>query len=243
MYFGSAPLSAKDIAAHVIPGAILVALTLWFLDGFAGLIINLLTLGTGVVSLVMWLLAAYVAGIFVQLFSGLFPGEARHGTESQAAAQLLAGNDRSFSAEFKRDVMARAQRLFGAAATGPELYRLCQDYVTQHNAAKRIEALAAFGHLFRGILIAARIGLITSALIAAKHLVLLLLPQFGIIIPVTGFLDYEAVHLVMGALLVVVFGAGIRLLKARLDFCVEESVRDVYTSFFAVTAHLPENDR
>ncbi len=243
MRFASAPLSSRDLVAHLIPGAILLALAVWFLDGFVGLLINLMTLGTGVVSLVIWLLGAYVAGVFVQLFGGLITGRKPDALEGLLALQLLAEGDDRLSANFKRELAARAQKMFGFVPAGKELYWLCTDYVMQHDAARRAESLSAFGEMYRGLLVTARVGMTISVLIFLKHAVLLLLPQMNIIVPVTGFLDYETVHLVIGVLLFVVFGVGVGLLKARIVFCAESVVSEVYTSFVALSVRNGTNDR
>jgi hypothetical protein len=235
MRFAASPLSPKDIIIHVIPGAIALALVLWFLDGFAGMIINLFSLGTGVVSLVMWFLGAYVAGVFVQLLRGVFGGEKSESLTDRISAQLLAESDERFSSEFKRELISRAKKIFGAAATEKELYGLSRSCSMQHGATRRAESLSAFGEMYRGLLISTRIGLIVSLLIAVKQVILLLLPQFNIVVAVTGFLDYETVHLVVGILLTLLFAVSTRMLKSRIQSCAEAVVSDVYMSFYALS--------
>ena len=237
MRIGSPPLSGKDLVAHVIPGVIVLALAVWFLDGFVGLLINLGTLGTGIVALVLWLVAAYVAGVFVQVFSGVLAGGRAADFENRLAADLISDGDIRFSPEFKRELQARTRKQFGGAASGKELFPLCRDYVAQHGAAGPSESVAAFGDMFRGILATARIGIVISVLIALKHAVLLMLPFMNIIVPVSGFVDYETVHLVMAVLLFIIFVGSSHSLKVRMVASAEESVAEIYTNFVALTAN------
>jgi hypothetical protein len=236
MRFGSSPLGAKNSVVQFIPGAIVVALLLWFLDGFVGVILNLLTLGTGIVPLVMWLAGAYAAGVFVQLFRAKLGGGAQERLEGETAVRLMSAGDSHFSGEFKQGLMARAQKQFGAAASGGELFVLCRDAVAQNGGIARAESLLAAADLYRGLLAVARIGVAVSAVISLKHAVLGLLPTFDIIVPVTGFLDYETLHLVIGVLLLVVFGAGVGLLKRQAEACVEAAVSDVYTGYYTLSS-------
>ena len=234
MRIGYSPLSPKDIVAHFIPGALLLGLALWFLDGFAGIVINLLTLGNGAVSLVMWLAAAYVAGVFIHVFRRFLIGRHRDQLETALATQLLAEADSHFSPEFKRELAARSGRLFGHAA-GEELFQLCLNYNAQHRAAGRAESLAAFGDMYKGLLATVRVGAAVSLLIAIKQVILLLLPQLNMIVPVTGFLEYEAVQLAVAIILLIVFGLSVQVLRKTTEAYARETVAEVYTGFLALT--------
>jgi hypothetical protein len=237
MRFESSPLSAKDIVVNLIPGAMILALFLWFLDGFVGMLINLLTLGSGIVPLVVWLVAAYAAGVLLNLLRGFLNGEKVERMEADYAAQLLTDTDPHFSAGFKSGLKERARSLFGEAASGPELFSLCFHYAAQLGAAKRAEALRANAELYRGMLAGAWCGVFVSGLITVKHLILLLLPQFGVVLAVTSFVDYEVVHLSLGIMLLIVSLVAARALSARAKSCGQAAISEVYTGFYSLASN------
>jgi len=236
MRFESSPLSAKDIVVNLIPGAIALALFLWFLDGFVGMLINLLTLGSGIVPLVIWLVAAYAAGVALNLYRGFVNGEKYERADADVAARLILDGDSNLSSPFKTGLKARAQAIFGEAASGPELFGLCYRYAAQRGAASRAEALRANAELFRGMLSAAWVGIFVSGLVALKHFVLLLLPQFGVVLAVTSFVDYEVVHLALGVILFIVCVAATRALSSQAESCRKAAISEVYTSFYSLTS-------
>lgn len=228
-------LSPRDIVVNLIPGAVLLGLFLWFLDGFVGMLINLLTLGSGLVPLVMWIVAAYAAGIIINLLRQYFGADRAERADVDYVAGVLSDTDTSFSAALKSGILKRARMLFGEVA-GQELFSLCLDYTTQHHAAKRAEATRAIAELYRGLLAVVWVGVFVSGLIALKHLILLLLPHFGFVFPVTAFLDYEVAHLAMGTVFLFVSLVAVKALRARAEVCARSAVREVYTGFLTLTS-------
>jgi len=225
-------LTFRDIAGYIVPGTVFLAVLLEFLSGFVGLAVSMWDAGLGAV--LLYLLASYVAGHLIRVLEWVIQRGGTGTQRTELVTRVYEDETSVFTPEFKARLAASVEKTFGLPLSNPDVFPLCRAYTVQHGTSHHYERKLALGHLLSGLHTVAWIGLAFSLLTILKHLLLLLLPMFNVIIPVTAFLDFDEAHLVVSVVLLIVFGLLVRPLRSRARHYVKEEVESVYYEFYAV---------
>jgi hypothetical protein len=225
-------LTFRDIAGYIVPGTVFLAVLLEFLSGFVGLATSLWDTGIGIV--LLFLLASYVAGHLIRVLEWILMHGGTGRQRTQLVTRVYEVDTSVFSPEFVLRLAGYVERTFGLPLSNPDVFPLCRAYTVQHGTSHHYERKLALGHLLSGLHTVAWIGIAFSMLTILKHLLLLLLPLFNVIIPVTAFLDFDEAHLIVSIVSLLVFALLVRPLKSRARHYVKEEVESVYYEFYAV---------
>jgi hypothetical protein len=175
-----------------------------------------------------------VAGHLIRVLEWILLRGSAGQQRTQLVTHVYEDNTSVFSPEFRTRLAAYVESTFGLPLSNPDVFPLCRAYAVQHGTSHHYERKLALGHLLNGLHTVAWIGIAFSLLTILKHLLLVLLPLFNVIIPVTPFLDFDEAHLIVGVVSIVVFGMLVRPLRSRARHYLKEEVESVYYEFYAV---------
>jgi hypothetical protein len=227
-------LSFRDVARYIVPGSAAVALILWFMIAFAGVHIDSWNPGLG--DSILFLLAAYVAGHILDMLSNRFPILQYNRITEKIVEDIRSGKDAWFSPEFRERLDNKIREHLHVPLSSVEAFSLCDTFITGHQTAREQERYTALTGLYGGLYMSCWLSVVLSTLVSLKHVVLLILPLFNVIIPVTSFLDFAETQLIGG--LVVLCGSVflLRPLHAETVGLNESYVLETYRAFYVLCA-------
>ncbi|RPH92861.1 hypothetical protein EHM69_11810 [candidate division KSB1 bacterium] len=225
-------LSFRDIMRYVVPGAVALAIIIWFLNGFVG--IHFGTFDADLGTSILFLLASYVVGHVLDLFGGIVLGKRMNSLAKNTVVAVKNASPDTFTQEFRDKLSQKVRERFNLPLETDEVFDLCDNAILGETAAQGRERLGALSGLYRGMLEAAWLGIGFSGLVVLKHLVLYILPLLNIIVPVTAFLDYEELHLVVGIVLLVLFVILLKPIRRRTESMTESYVYETFHAFYVI---------
>ena len=225
-------LSFRDVARYIVPGSVAAALVLWFLAAFAGVHMELWNPGLG--DSILFLVAAYVLGHILDILSNRFPSLRYDRITDKVIEAVRSGRDEWFSAEFRAQLDGKIQEYLHVSLSGPDAFNLCDTYITGHQSAREQERFTALTGLYGGLYMSCWFAVASSALIVLKHVLLLALAFFNVIIPVTPFLDYEETQLASGLIVLIGSVLLLRPLRSETVGLNESYVLETYRAFYSL---------
>jgi hypothetical protein len=226
--------SFRDVMRYVVPGALAIGLTLWFLKAF--LDVNFSMWNPDLGDSIIFLLASYVVGHCLDLLGDRFLGGRLNSLQDKIQQQIHGGSYSGFTAEFRAKLNEMIQHKFGLPLSNEDINDICYNYLVQNKAAQATERYIAIQGLYRSLLVSIWIGLIFGASVLLKNAMLWLLTQSTVTIPVQGFFDFNLTDLATGFCLLAFFLLILRPLRTQLETFSEFAVADIYRSFYAYCA-------
>jgi len=230
-----------DFIGYVIPGSLGCVFLYWFSEGFFGFSLHLEVKSIG--ESILFLGLAYFIGHLIQTYGNAIEKSAVRGWGGWFSEQFLRDDNSYYTPVFKSALRESMKTVFGESAElgtndetqrtrRQELFNLCYTLIVQEGAALHTEIFNGVYSLYRGMIAATNIGIIVSAVITAKHILLLLLPLLTISVPSSPFWFFSDFHLGVG------IGAFIssilirRPMKERFKRFAQHFANSVYRSFY-----------
>jgi hypothetical protein len=230
-----------DFIGYVIPGMLACIFLYWLLVGILSLPIEveLKSLGESI----LFLGLAYFFGHLVQAYGNSIETEAVKKWGGWFSDQLMRDDNSYFTPSFKTDLRSAMKKVFGdptdvggddqnQKARRQELFNLCYSLIVQEGAALHTEIFNGVYSLYRGMLAATNIGIITSVIIIIKHLIILILNCFKISVPSSPIWTFSGFHLGIGIGALLLFLLIHHPLEARFERFAQHFANSVYRSFY-----------
>jgi hypothetical protein len=223
----------RDIARYLVPGTVAGVLVVWFLVAFAGVSIEMSNVDFG--DSVLFLLIAYALGHVLSVVNSATLDKMLGRKLESIAKEIADGKGGHFSPQFRDRLNQCVQSRFGVELSCDDAFDLCDCAIGGQPESREQERYAALSGLYGDLLMAVSAGIGMCLLVGLKHLALLILPTFNVIIPPTPFLDYHEAHLVLGVLGFVVLTALWFPVRREARCLCESMYLETYRAFYALS--------